>query len=433
MSVLDARQGGVRGALRSASSRFGWGVADQALSSLTNFALGLIAAGSLSPERFGAFALVFAVYLVALGAGRAIVSEPFMVRFSAVSHVEWARGVASATGAALVVGAAAGLFCALAAGFVDGSLTAGFLALAATMPGLLLQDAWRFTFFAQRRGSAALGNDLIWALILFPTVGVLLASGRTTVGWLVLAWGVAGSVAGLAGLVQASVLPRPDRVLRWFRSQRDLVPRYAGEFAVTTVVSQSVVFGVGALAGLRQVGALRAGQLLLGPLNVVYLGVGAVAVPEGVRALKGSPRDLMILCRRLALFLAGVALVTGIAIWAVPSSVGAALLGDNWSSGHRVVIPLAIGMAAFGVLLGAGIGLRSLAAARLSFRARLLVAPLVLAGGLGGAALGGAMGAAWGLAAAQLGGAAIWWRYFARGLRERGAQEDGSTPAKEIS
>jgi O-antigen/teichoic acid export membrane protein len=419
--------------LRSAASRFGWGLADQALSSITNFALGLIAARTLAPQRFGVFALVFATYLITLGAVRAVVSEPFMVRFSAVAHDRWKRGASSAAGTALLLGVVGGLGCLLAALLVEGSLSIGLLALAVSVPGLLLQDTWRFAFFATRRGGASFGNDLIWALSLFLSIGILLAFGRTSVGWLVLAWGWSGGLAGLAGLLQASVLPRLGNAFVWVRSQKDLIPRYIGEFAVTTVISQIVVFGIGALAGLSQVGAFRAGQLLLGPLNVVYLGVGAVAVPEGVRALMLSSRRLLLFCRHLSLFLASCASLTGLLVWAVPDSVGVGLLRVNWSPAHRLVVPLAIGMAGFGVLLGAGTGLRALAAARLSLRARILVAPLMLMGGLGGAALSGAMGTAWGLALGQVGAAAVWWRYFVRALREHDRQIDVITPHQSVS
>lgn len=67
--------------------RFGLGVADQILSSATNFALGVFAAHVLDVPQFGAFALAFASYNLAIGASRAINSEPLTVRFSSV--VDW--------------------------------------------------------------------------------------------------------------------------------------------------------------------------------------------------------------------------------------------------------------------------------------------------------------------------------------------------------
>jgi len=420
MSFASRSEAGVTRGVRSITARYGWGVADQSLSSLTNFALGVLAARTLPSANFGAFALVFAAYVIGLGAARAITSEPFSIRFSAVSQAEWKNGAALTSGTALVVGVVVGLSCILAALIVGGSLGSGLVALGATMPGLLLQDTWRFILFSRSRGAAAFSNDLFWAVALFVGVTILLATGAESVGLLVLIWGGAGTLAGLFGLLQTSVLPLPGRSLQWLREQKDLVPRFLGELAVMSVVGQVTVFGLGAIAGLAEAGALRAGQLLLGPLNVLYLGLSVVAVPEGVRALRVSARRLLRICRRLSVFFVMCALGLGTAMWALPDQMGTALLRGNWMGAHRVVLPLAVAMAGFGAVLGAGIGLRALAAARLSLRARLLVAPLSLMGGLGGAATSGATGAAWGLALAAVGGAGVWWGYFLRGLREHG-------------
>jgi len=429
---MRMRERSISQALRSTTGRFGWGVADQALSSLTNFALGLLAARTFSVSEFGSFALVFAAYLVALGAVRATSSEPFVIRFAAVSRAEWKRGVASATGAALVVGLVAGLGCIVAAVFVGHPLGKGLLALGISMPGLLLQDTWRFALFARRKGAAAFSNDLVWAVALAVGVTVLLVTKAVSVGWLVLVWGGAGTLAGLFGVLQTSAVPHPLGIARWLHEQKDLIPRYLGEYGVTSVVGQLTAFGLGIIAGLAQVGALRAGQLLLGPMNVLYLGVSIVAVPEGVRSLLVSGERLLVLCRRLSISLAACAIGLGTVMWALPDRIGFALLRENWAGAHRLVFPLAIGMAAFGVVLGAGVGLRALAAARLSLQARLWVAPLSLAGGLGGAALGGAAGAAWGLAVAFIVGGVVWWHYFLRGMKEherRGEASIGSEVA----
>ena len=59
-----------------------WGVADQALSSLMGLGLSIVVAHVVSPTEFGAFALALAVYYMALGASRALASDPFVVRFS---------------------------------------------------------------------------------------------------------------------------------------------------------------------------------------------------------------------------------------------------------------------------------------------------------------------------------------------------------------
>ena len=49
--------------IRPFVGRLSWGVADQALSSLTNFAVGIVVARSLGIRELGAFSIAFATYL----------------------------------------------------------------------------------------------------------------------------------------------------------------------------------------------------------------------------------------------------------------------------------------------------------------------------------------------------------------------------------
>ena len=175
-----------------ATRRLGWGLADQVLSSVTNFVLGLLVARALPPGEFGAFSIAFVTYTLALGASRALASEPLSVTHSAVDNAEWRRGVRSAGGLAVAMGTGVGVGCLAAGWLMHGSLQAAFLMLGVTMPGLLLQDVWRFAFFAGRRERRAFVNDLVWAILLFPSIALLVGTGRATVGSLILAWGVAG-------------------------------------------------------------------------------------------------------------------------------------------------------------------------------------------------------------------------------------------------
>ena len=50
------------------------------------------------------------------------------------------------------------------AAFLDGPTRMAFLALGVTLPLLMLQDSWRFAFFALGRGSQAFLNDSVWAV-----------------------------------------------------------------------------------------------------------------------------------------------------------------------------------------------------------------------------------------------------------------------------
>jgi hypothetical protein len=298
------------------------------------------------------------------------------------------------------MGFAVAVGCLATGSLLHGSLQAAFLMLGVTMPGLLLQDAWRFAFFAGRRERRAFGNDLVWATVLFPSVAMLVYTGRATVGSLILAWGGAGSVAAVVGILQARVVPSPTTTVTWLREQRALAPRFLGEFAVSSGSSQLTVYLVGGIAGLSQAAALRAGQILLGPLYVMFSAVGLVAVPESVRFLVASPARFRRAIVLLSLGVAGMAAAWGTFALFLPARLGIQLLGENWQGARSVLLPLTVAVVAYAGSYGAIVGLRAMAAARRSLRARSIVAVLTLVAGVTGASLAGARGVAWGFAVA---------------------------------
>jgi O-antigen/teichoic acid export membrane protein len=386
--------------LRSSVGSFGWGLADQMLSSVTNFLLGLLVAREVGPGEFGAFGLAYATYTLALGAGRTLASEPLLVRFSAGSNEQWRSAVAGAAGTSLVLGAIVGTLSLLVAAGVDEPLRSAFALLGIALPGLLVQDVWRFSFFARGRGAQAFWNDFVWAVVLFPGAALLLSSGKGSMRALMAVWAVAGLAAAAVGVAQTRVVPRPDRFLWWLREQRDLAFRFFGEFVVSSGATQLSLFLIGAVATLADVGRLRAGQMLLGPLNILFLGAGLVAVAETARLLAESPRKM-----DQAVRMVSALLTLGTVTWAavallLPAAIGEAVMGRNWVGGRALLLPLAIGATGHALASGPMSGLRALAAARSSLRARMFDAVFTLALGVTGAAVAGARGAAWGYAIA---------------------------------
>ena len=146
--------------------RLGWGVADQAISSLSNFALGVFVARTFGATSFGAFALAFVTYTVVINASRGLATDPLLVRYSGDVTRRWRRATSEATGTALLVGVAAGAVCVVAGLLLPDPVGPVFVALGVGLPGLALQDSWRFAFFARGSGSSAFINDLIWTVLL---------------------------------------------------------------------------------------------------------------------------------------------------------------------------------------------------------------------------------------------------------------------------
>jgi O-antigen/teichoic acid export membrane protein len=399
--------------------RFGWGLGDQLLSSVTNFLLVALVARAVSPAEFGAFSLAYATFTLSLGAVRAMSGDPLVVRYSSVSTRRWRDGVKLASGMALVAGVLIGSGCLVSGAVLAGSLGNVLMILGLALPLLLVQDTCRFAFFAHRRGGAAFLNDLTWTVVMLIGFWLMSFRGHPTAAWFTLSWAIAGCVASVVGLLQLRLLPNgPIRAVGWINHQRDLVPRFLAEFAVSTGTQSITSFGVGALSGLAQLGALRAGQTALGPLNILFGGASLVTVPEGVRLLHESRRRFVKASLWISGGLAAAALMWAVVLLLLPERIGIAFLGDNWDGAQSVLLPLSIGMAAIGLSFGAVAGLRSMAAAKRSLRAKCIDAVVTIVCVLTGAAAADAEGAAWGfLVAGCLRNPNFWWQ-FSKALGE---------------
>ena len=412
--------------------RFGWALADQVLSSATNFFLALLVARSVAPRELGAFSVAYATFTFSLGAVRAIAGELLVVRHSAVPLPEWRDGVKRAAGTALMAGIAIGVGCLVAGATVGEPSRTVFGIVGVSLPFLLVQDVWRFAFFARRRGSAAFLNDLVWAVVLFAGFGVLRYSDVSSVASLTSAWAGAGSAAAIAGAFQLQLLPTgPVAAVKWLRRHSDIAPRFLAEFAVGTGVTSFTLFLIGGIAGLGELGRLRAGEIALGPLNVLFLGVGLVATAEGVRLLHESRRRLVIGSGWLSLSITAGVLAWGAVVLFVPRSIGEAVLRANWADARSLLPPLLIALTGYGTSFGAWTGLRSLAAAKRSLRAKCIDGSLTVLFGVTGAYLAGARGVAWGYAATGwLKSLNAWWQ-FSRALREHERRSEPGTAGAE--
>lgn len=408
--------------------RLSWGLADQGVSSLTNFMVGLYVAHELGIGGFGAFSLAWLTYGVVLNISRGLATDPLTVRFSGVEPDRWRAAVARSAGTAITVGVAFGILsmlAGLAIGGSAGSVGRAFFALGVVTPCLLLQDAWRFAFFAHGAGHKALLNDLIWAAAMVPLL--VLAAAHGTVTAFVLAWGGAALFAGLCGWLQSGIRPRPRESRLWLRQHRDLGTRYMFENSANSGAGQLRSYGVAAIVDVGAVGAIRGAELILGPFMTLLMGLNLVTVPEAARVLRRSPARLERFCLVLGGGQALAALGWGLAVlFFLPASVGRFILNDVWDFAQPLILPVTLSLTAAGVITGAQAGLRALGMARRSLRAQLTSSAGYLGGGLVGAVIAGsAVGASWGSTTALWCGAVVWWLQLRAGLREHAA----TTPA----
>ena len=159
--------------------------------------------------------------------------------------------------------------CVLRGRVMRGATRMAFLALGLTLPGLLMQDSWRFSFFASA-AAAMRSSTTDMDAVLIPALALLRISGHANVFWFVFAWGAA-----------ARWLPRPGRCRR---IDADTPRPRGGCRGIAT--SDSVTrrrhrqkgscllrnYGVGLSLGLAAVGYVQAANTFMGPFMVIYFG-----------------------------------------------------------------------------------------------------------------------------------------------------------------
>jgi O-antigen/teichoic acid export membrane protein len=393
------------------AGRLGWGIADQGVSSITNFLVVFMVARSLGAIPFGAFSLAYVAYGFALNLSRGLSSYPLQVRYTGVDLAKWRKAVGESSGTALVTGIATGIIVLAAAAVLGGNTRVALFALGLTLPGLLLQDSWRYAFFAQGRGSQAFLNDTIWAAVQIPAMLALHHYNVRSVFWYIIAWAGAAVVAAAAGPLQTKVLPNLRGVRQWLVKHRDLGARYSASNLIASAAVQVRSSVVDGLLGLAVVGYVQAAGTLMGPFMVIFYGIGLVTVPEAVRILKKSPNRLPLFCMIVSVGLGVAALCWGgFLLVALPRGLGNLMLGSIWRPTYVLVLPQVLAIVGGAFCSGASTGLGAMGAARRMLRAAVLSAIVALFCGVLGPVLGGAVGTMIGtLIGTWISALILWW------------------------
>ncbi|MFI1280572.1 hypothetical protein ACH4U5_07350 [Streptomyces sp. NPDC020858] len=387
-------------------------VLDQAASSATNILVLVLAARLSSASGFADFSMVYVTFSVLLGLNMAYVGQSLVLeKGQGVPPDEvWGKLGAvcrSAVGFTGAASAAVGALLALVGLALPGATGRAFLALGLVLPLVLLQDGLRYCFSALRAPERALAAD---ALRLVCVVAALAVQPEgASAGRLVLVWGLSALPALAAGLWLLRPYVRGSRAdLRPYLRRGHLGQRFVVEFAVGNGSSQLAVLGLGVFATPLAVGALRGATTLFGPLNVLFNSANAFGPP--VLGRLGGKRATVRATAALGLVLAAVGAGWATALYLLPDRLGRELLGDTWAAASALLPATGAQYAVMGLGTCALLTLRVLAPkATLSLQVVFSLLSVGLL--LGGYAVAGVAGAAWGLAAGSaLKALAAWWR-----------------------
>jgi O-antigen/teichoic acid export membrane protein len=403
--------------------RAGWTTGDQVLVSLTNMALNVLVARALSQEGFGAFAVAFAVYSLVVGGSRALVNQPLVVRFTGEGDDRFFEAARAASGAGVLLGAAAGLVTAVVGLFTTDGSGPSLIVIGILLPGLLLQDLWRLAFIAEGRPQRAVVVDAVWAVGQLGAVVAVSLTDHASSSTLLLAWGLTALVSGLVGGRLFGGGPRLRAALPWLWGQRDLLRYYLASFLSVLGANQLAILLIAAVGSKVIVGSLRAAQVVLGPLNLIGYALAAFATPEIARRnLRG--KKALLVGVGLSAVLVVSQLAYGLLVLAIPDSWGELAFGATWDGARSVLGASLVGLVAIGAGFGASTLLVALGFAKQTFWTNLVLGPALIAFGLLGLQLGGAYGAALGLSLAQCVVTPIQWFMVVRLMRRHGSGDD---------
>lgn len=383
------------------AKRAGWNVVDQGLSALGNMLLMIVVARTVDADAFGAFSVGFLIYGIAVAIGKAVVGQPLQILHSADSLSDFRVAVAKGQGVTIWLGAIFGLLCALFGVLLSGALAEALLAVAVCLPLLMAQDVLRMAFFAQGRADHATLIDFVKVVAQFALLFALIWAGVHNVGLLTLSWGVAAVISAVTGMYVLRCRPQLRGAWAWVGRQRQLTKYLLAEYTLGLGAAQFGSMLVPVLGTTRDAGAVRAGQTLLGPLNVLWTAALAFAVPEISRRPRMGPRRRIQAMSAVSGAMTLISLTYVTVLLLLPDAAGVQLFGDSWTGAQSVLVALGINAVASALGSGPGAMMLGMGLAKKTYRLNLVKAPILLGLLIPGTLMFGAPGAAWAMAISE--------------------------------
>jgi O-antigen/teichoic acid export membrane protein len=390
----DAGNGCVMRSMRAAGEirAFAWVGIDQGLSALSNVVIAVAVTRAAGVGGLGRYSVAFACYLLVLGFQRQLVNEPLM-------SLRWQPAASNTVHDAPALGAS--LLCLLAASLVVlvVGLSTGrseLIVLAPLLPGVGIQDFYRYVAFRRQRQRLAAGLDGLWLLLSALSCYWILQSGSPTVA--VVGWGVAGGIAAVFGAVQLRLTPaRPLVSLQWWQCEARRLGAFLTLAGIAyTAGAQAMLLAIAAIIGEEPLGQLRQAQILLGPAALSITAFSFFVLPRLARRKEGTNSRASGL---MAVAAATLALVASGSSLVIAAPVSRLVFGHAAAVSIALLVPLSLQLileaGASGFVLPLQVAQRGAAIAAARTVSVVLGVPAVICAAI----LGGIVPAAWAFAA----------------------------------
>jgi len=327
--------------LRSWSMRGGMAILDQGLSSGSNFILNILLARWLAPADYGAFAVVFAVFLFLSGFHNALLLEPMSVlgpgRYP--DQIETYLAIQVRLHFALTVplgimAALGGLFL-QANDFGDIWLPQALIGSGMALPFMLLPLLVRRMSYVLRRPADALLSSGLYCLFLFAGIWIAHRSGADSSSLAFRLMGAAGLLGSLWVGGRFITQRKQDASLAMseiLRSHWDYGKWLVGVAILDLGAIYVQTFLAAGMINLEAAGALRAMQNFMLPMVRSVAAIALLALPA--LAYEYGRGHLTSLRRKglfITLVLTGMAVAYEIVIWALARPLELLVYGGKYA------------------------------------------------------------------------------------------------------
>lgn len=376
-------------------------LADQVLSSGTNFLAVVVVARMATPRQFGIFSIFLVTFFVVVGFNRSV---PHSIAMTMEWEDERAR-----SGYFFLPPLAGGLLATAALVVTFAILDPTWLPLSLLLLPMLLQDAVRIHAYAVQKPQVALLSDAVWLVVVIA--GFTLAS--TAPG--------AGAVWGLGGLC-ALLVTRPWRIRMRVQRRpiRANVVSAALEYATLTGLGFLTPLLASPIISVVGVGALQGTNVIRGPIILLVQGLLFHRMAGAPISLRTCVREAV----RLSCTILAATLVCIPALYFLRDVYGPRLLGATWPQVEPLVPPALLTLVLGSVAFGPATVARKMGRFALSAKLQGAVAPLFVALPLAAAAAAGTRGFLYASAAAYAVLALTWWMVLLRVAAEPAVQAD---------
>jgi O-antigen/teichoic acid export membrane protein len=252
------------------------------------------------------------------------------------------------------------------------------------------------------------------------------------VEWLIIAWGVGAFGSALLGLARLRLRPAATKAVRWLLAQWDLARYLFGEYFLGLGAMHLGILVVGLIATIDAIGALRAAQLLLGPLGIIAVGAFQFAIPEIARRGRLGERTLILIALGLSGALGLATVIYVVALILLPDSWGTVLFGDSWAGAAAVLLAMGTSSLFSALANGPACVLYGTGQARSTFLINLAKGPVLLIAVVLGTFAAAAVGAGWAFALTEAAVLPAWILAMRSAARSRPDTEPSSADNEEL-